>query len=98
MIETGMIEIGLMVGLVLAIAGWLKTEGWYPNKFIPLAVVVLMVAFNLINAWLFGGDYLEAGKLAFIEALAAIGIHSGMKNTLQKRGVKTDDKTTDVHR
>lgn len=92
-----MIEIGLMVALVLAIAGWLKSEGWYPNKFIPLAVVVLMVTFNLINAWLFGGDYLEAGKLAFIEALAAIGIHSGMKNTFQKRSVKTDDKPTSFY-
>ncbi len=93
-----MIEIGLVVAVVMAIAGWLKSEEWYPNNMIPLAIVLLTVVFNLINAWLFGGDYLEAGKLAFIEALAAIGIHSGMKNTLQKRGVKTDDKTTDVHR
>ncbi|MGG3884370.1 hypothetical protein [Brevibacillus panacihumi] len=85
MIETGMIEIGVMIALVLAIAGWLKSEVWYPNKFIPLAVVVLMVTFNLINAWLFGGDYLEAGKIAFIEALAAIGIHSGLKNSFEKR-------------
>lgn len=85
MIETGMIEIGVMIALVLAISGWLKSEEWYPNKFIPLAVVVLMVTFNLINAWLFGGDYLGAGKLAFIEALAAIGIHSGVKNSFEKR-------------
>jgi len=85
MIETGMIEIGVMIALVLAIAKWLKIEADFPNKYIPLSVVVLMVAFNLINASLFGGDYLEAGKIAFIEALAAIGIHSGLKNSFEKR-------------
>lgn len=80
-----MIEMGLVVAVVMAIAAWLKSEEWYPNKSIPLAIVVMTVAFNLINANLFGGDYLEAGKLAFIEALAAIGIHSGVKNTFQTK-------------
>lgn len=88
MIDTGMIEMGLVIAVVLAIAAWLKSEAGFPNKYIPLSVVVMTVTFNLINAWLFGGDYLEAGKLAFIEALAAIGVHSGVKNTLQLR----DDK------
>ena len=83
-----MIEMGLLVAVVMTIAAWLKSEEWYPNKLIPLAIVVMTVAFNLINAYLFGGDYLEVGKLAFIEALAAIGIHSGLKNTFQ--GDKND--------
>ena len=56
-----------------------------PNSFIPLAIVVMAVAFNLANAFLFHGDFLEAGKLAFVEALGAIGIHSGMKNTFRTR-------------
>ncbi|QOT00815.1 hypothetical protein JNUCC42_09160 [Brevibacterium sp. JNUCC-42] len=42
------------------------------------------VAFNVGNAYLFGRDFLEAGKLAFIEATAAIGIHSGLKNSLKE--------------
>lgn len=80
-----MIESGIVVAVVMAIAAWLKTNTKYPNHMIPLAIVVMTVAFNLGNAYLFGGDFLEAGKLAFIEALAAIGIHSGMKNSFEKR-------------
>lgn len=80
-----MIEIGLVVAVVMAIGGWLKTREWYPNNAIPLAIVTLAVAFNLVNALLFGGDLLESGKLAFIEICAAIGIHSGVKNSFQKR-------------
>lgn len=80
-----MIEIGLVIAVVMAIAGWLKKEERFPNRFIPAAIVVMAVAFNLANAYLFGGDYLEAGKLAFIEICAAIGIHSGLKNSFQKR-------------
>ncbi|GEB35323.1 hypothetical protein [Brevibacillus parabrevis] len=80
-----MIEIGLVIAVVMAIGGWLKGKEWYPNSFIPLAIVVLAVVFNLANALLFHGDYLEAGKMAFVESLAAIGIHSGMKNTFQTR-------------
>lgn len=93
-----MIEIGLVVAVVMAIAAWLKSEEWYPNNLIPLAVVLLTVSFNLINALLFGGDYLEAGKLAFIEALAAIGIHSGVKNSFQneKSGANANEPT-DIH-
>lgn len=78
-----MIEIGIILAIVMAIAGWLKTQDWYPNSAIPVAVVVLAIVFNLANAFLFGnGDLLDAGKLALIEALAAIGIHSGIKNTI----------------
>ena len=80
-----MIEIGLVIAVVMAIGGWLKGQDWYPNSFIPLTIVFLAVAFNLTNAFLFHGDILEAGKLAFIESLGAIGIHSGMKNTFQWR-------------
>ncbi|MGG4499178.1 hypothetical protein [Brevibacillus reuszeri] len=80
-----MIEIGLVIAVVMAIGSWLKVQEWYPNSFIPLAIVVLAVAFNLANAFLFHGDFLEAGKMAFIEALGAIGIHRGMKNTFQWR-------------
>ncbi|MCC8435497.1 hypothetical protein HP567_013170 [Brevibacillus sp. M2.1A] len=85
-----MIEIGLVVAVVMAIATWLKSEAWYPNKMIPLAIVLMTVAFNLINALLFNGDFLESGKLAFIEALAAIGIHSGVKNSFPKKGDEND--------
>lgn len=80
-----MIEIGLIVAVVLAIGMWLKSSDWYPNSMIPLAIVVMAVVFNLVNAVLFGGDLLEAGKMAFVAALAAIGIHSGTKNTFEKR-------------
>lgn len=80
-----MIEIGLVIAIVMAIGGWLKGQDWYPNSFIPLAIIFLAVAINLTNAFLFHGDFLEAGKLAFVEALGAIGIHSGMKNTFQPR-------------
>nr|WP_113756041.1 hypothetical protein [Brevibacillus laterosporus] len=68
-----MIEIGLVIAVVMAAGAWLKTRKWYPNDYIPLAIVFMAVAFNLCNALLFGGDYLEAGKLAFIEATAALG-------------------------
>jgi hypothetical protein len=78
-----MIEMVIIIALVMAIGGWLKVQQWYPNSAIPAAIVFMAVALNLINAFLFGGDLLEAGKLAFIEALAAIGIHSGIKNTFQ---------------
>lgn len=80
-----MVEISLVVAVVMSIAAWLKSQEWYPNSLIPLAVVIMAVVFNLINALLFGGDLLDAGKLAFVEALAAIGIHSGMKNTFERR-------------
>lgn len=84
-----MIEIGLVIGIVMSIGAWLKTVDWFPNNMIPLAIVTLAVAFNLLNAILFHGDYLEAFRLAFIEALGAIGIHSGTKNTF-KGGAKND--------
>ncbi|WP_289142447.1 hypothetical protein [uncultured Brevibacillus sp.] len=80
-----MIEIGLVIAVVIAIGGWLKGREKFPNSLIPLTIVFLAVAFNLTNAFLFHGDFLEAGKLAFIESLGAIGIHSGMKNTFQLR-------------
>ncbi|WPS86319.1 hypothetical protein SMD22_17600 [Brevibacillus halotolerans] len=48
----------------------------------------MAVAYNAINALLFEGDLLEAGKIAFIEATAAIGIHSGVKNSFQKGDVE----------
>ena len=79
-----MIGIGLVIAVVMAIGAWLKSHTKYPNSMIPLAIVVLAVVFNLGNALLFGGDLLEAGKFAFIEATAAIGIHSGMKNSFEK--------------
>lgn len=80
-----MIEIGIIIALVLAVGGWLKTRIWYPNSYIPAAVILSAIALNLLNAFLFGGDLLEAGKLAFIEGIAAIGIHSATKNTVEKK-------------
>ncbi|WP_205590214.1 hypothetical protein [Brevibacillus laterosporus] len=58
------------------------------NDYIPLAIVVMAIAYNAINALLFEGDLLKAGKIAFIEATAAIGIHSGVKNSFQKGDVE----------
>jgi len=83
------IEIGLVIAIAMSVGAWLKTVSWFPNNMIPLAIVTLAVAFNLLNAMLFHGDYLEAFRLAFIEALGAIGIHSGTKNTF-KGGAKND--------
>lgn len=81
-----MIEIGLIIAICLAVGKWLKTSDFFPNFAIPAAVVVLAIVLNLANAFLYGdGDSLEAGKMALIEALAAIGIHSGVKNTIQSR-------------
>ncbi|MDC0761710.1 hypothetical protein POF51_13470 [Brevibacillus sp. AG] len=80
-----MIEIGLVIAVVMSIGVWLKKQEWYPNSMIPLAIVFMAVAFNLANAFLFHGDLLMAGKLAFIEALAAVGIHSGMKNSFESK-------------
>ena len=78
-----MIEIGL----------WRQEHGWKhgagpQNDYIPLAIVVMAIAYNAINALLFEGDLLEAGKKAFIEATASIGIHSGVKNSFQKGDVE----------
>ncbi|QIC05532.1 hypothetical protein GOP56_07965 [Brevibacillus sp. 7WMA2] len=83
-----MIEIGLVIAVVMASGAWLKTRSWFPNDYIPLAIVVMVIAYNAINALLYGGDLLEAGKIAFLEATAAIGIHSGTKNSFQKRDVE----------
>jgi hypothetical protein len=80
-----MIEMVIIIALVMAIGGWLKMQEWYPNSAIPAAIVFMAITLNLLNAFLFGGDLLQAGKLAFIEALAAIGIHSGLKNTFQSK-------------
>jgi hypothetical protein len=84
-----MIEIGIVIGVVMAIGVWLKKETWFPTKFIPLAIIFLAVLFNVLDAWLFNGDLREAGKTAFIEALSAIGIHSGTKNMIE--GANSDD-------
>ncbi|MGG3873152.1 hypothetical protein [Brevibacillus laterosporus] len=83
-----MIEIGIVIAVVMASGTWLKTRSWFPNDYIPLAIVVMAVAYNAINALIYGGDLLEAGKIAFLEATAAIGIHSGTKNSFQKRDVE----------
>ena len=80
-----MIEIGIVIAVVMAIGGFLKKQTWFPNSAIPAAIVILAVAFNLANAFLFGGDLFDAGKLAFIEAAGAIGIHSGFKNTFEQK-------------
>ncbi|MED1789272.1 hypothetical protein P4V47_17590 [Brevibacillus laterosporus] len=72
---------------------WLKTRSWFPNDYIPLAIVVMAVAYNAINALLFGGDLLEAGKMAFIEATAAIGIHSGVKIRFRREMWSNADDT-----
>ncbi|MFB0828002.1 hypothetical protein ACEU2D_00005, partial [Brevibacillus laterosporus] len=73
---------------VMASGAWLKTRSWFPNDYIPLAIVVMAIAYNAINALLYGGDLLEAGNIAFLEATAAIGIHSGTKKSFQKRDVE----------
>lgn len=82
-----MIEIGIIIALVLAVGRWLKTRDWYPNSSIPAAIVILAVVFNLVNALLFGNligdDLLEAGRNGLIQGLGAIGIHSGVKNTMR---------------
>ncbi|MCR8985867.1 hypothetical protein NW801_12545 [Brevibacillus laterosporus] len=83
-----MIEIGIVIAVVMASGAWLKTRNWFPNDYIPLAIVVMAVAYNAVNALIYGGDLLEAGKIAFLEATAAIGIHSGTKNSFQKRDVE----------
>jgi UDP-N-acetylmuramyl pentapeptide phosphotransferase/UDP-N-acetylglucosamine-1-phosphate transferase len=85
-----MIEIVIIIAVVMAVGRWLKTETKLPSKFIPLSIVILAVALNVINAWLFGDgfDLLEAGKLGFISGLSAIGIHSGTKNTMEKKDGK----------
>ncbi|WP_289135621.1 hypothetical protein [uncultured Brevibacillus sp.] len=56
-----MVEIELVIAIVMAIGGWLKGQDWYPNSFIPLAIVLLAVAFNLGNAFLFHGDTVSVG-------------------------------------
>ena len=79
-----MIEIGIIIAVTMAIAGWIKNKTTVDNSLIPMIVVVLAVVLNLANVLLFGGDVLEAGRNAFITAIGAIGIHSGIKNSLQK--------------
>jgi hypothetical protein len=79
-----MIEIAIILSVCLAIGKWLKTREWYPNSAIPAGIIVLAIALNLLNAFLFGGDILEAGRDGFIQAIFATGLHSATKNATQR--------------
>ncbi|XOS90935.1 hypothetical protein ACLMAB_19485 [Brevibacillus laterosporus] len=57
-----MIEIGLVIAVVMASGTWLKTRSWFPNDYIPLAIVVMAVAYNAINALLFGEIYWKLAR------------------------------------
>ncbi|RFB38689.1 hypothetical protein DZB91_02530 [Brevibacillus sp. VP] len=47
----------------MASGEWLKPRNWFPDDYIPLAIVVMGVTYNAINALLYGEDILEATRL-----------------------------------
>lgn len=78
-----MVQISLVIACALFVGAWLKNQAWFPTKFIPATIVLLAVIFNIVNALLFDGDILDAIRLAVTEAIAAVGIHSTIKNTVE---------------
>lgn len=70
-----MIEIQYVVAFAMAVTNVIKT--FVPEKgkvFIPFIAIVLSIAFNLLNAFAFGGDILEAAKVGFVTGGIMIGM------------------------
>jgi hypothetical protein len=67
-----LIEILFVVAFAMAVTE--AVHDYLPTKLVPFAALGLVIVLNLLNAVLFGGDLLEAGKLGFIEGGIAIGI------------------------
>ncbi|MED1664358.1 hypothetical protein [Brevibacillus laterosporus] len=64
----------------MASGEWLKLRNWFPDDYIPLAIVVMGVTYNAINDLLYGGDILEATRLLLLGQRLLSGIHLGIKN------------------
>lgn len=80
--EDQMVQVTYVIGISMAIVNLLKNRFNLPKDLIPVLAVVLAVGFNLLNAFVFGGDYVSAGKAAFIES----GILVGLFATTDKKG------------
>jgi hypothetical protein len=81
--------IAIVITCALFIGACLKKFSWFPNKLIPATIIFLAVVFNVANAWIFNTDIMDAIRIAIVEGFGAIGIHSGIKNTVE--GVKQNE-------
>jgi hypothetical protein len=74
---------GPVVAALLVVGGILKNAvPSFPNRLIPVVILVLgMLAYLALSAgWGDPGQWVAA----FVAAAAAIGAHSGVKNSLEK--------------
>lgn len=62
------------------VRGMAETAELVPEDYIPLAIVVMGVTYNTINALLYGEIYLKATRLLILGQRLLLGIYSGVKN------------------
>lgn len=72
LITSNMIQLTYIIGLAMAIVNLFKKR--VPANAVPLIAVAVVIALNLGNAILFGGDPLLAFKDAFIGAGILVGL------------------------
>ncbi len=70
-----MIQLTYVLGFAMAIVNVFK--GNIDKRITPFVALFLVIAFNVVNAFLFGGDLLAAGRDAFIQGGIAIGMFAG---------------------
>ncbi len=70
-----------IVPVIVAFLGVIKSSGIIPNRFLPL---LALLAGLIIGGFLAKGDIIEWLIIGGGLGASAIGVHSGIKNTLQK--------------
>lgn len=70
-----MVEIQYIVAFAMGVINIFKDR--LPKSVVPFAAIGLSVVLNLLNAYIFGGDLLTAGKDGFVIAGIMVGLFAG---------------------
>lgn len=80
-----MIPVEYVIATSMALVNLFKK--YVPAGAVPFATILTAIIFNLLNAFLFGGDFLMAGKDAFIATGIFVGMFAGAD------AIRKSDKT-----
>ena len=85
-----MIGIQYVVAFALALTNVFKA--YVPAKAVPFIAIIVTIAFNVLNATIFGGDILLAGREAFISGgiTAGLFVSGDAIRTTAKTGIRVN--------
>ena len=94
-----MLDSYIIVGLVMVLVGVVKTFKLFTSTrgklLVPLLVFAIAGVLNVVNAFVFGGQILQALKEGFILGAAAGGIYSMGKAAMNTKIEMVDPLPTD---